>query len=197
MDKCGGRVKTCNRLITAIDPGDLSNFRNRVLAISSVHTLNCDQTPAHTRTMPHFQRADVTKVKPTALLVVALWIFWGFGYQTVGKRLVSQVDGTVISRRNVAYPVAPARYSTEYIVRGLDGQNHVYVAGPTDASLPRTVPVGTTLKKLRWHWAYEENGQVIDSFGWVFYGVVLAIGTTLLVWSLKLRSQQSRLSSPQ
>jgi len=182
-------------LVALIDHhGDLPNFRNRALTISSMHTLNQVQSPPHTRVMPHFQRAEVTTVKPTALLLLSLWIFWGFGYETAAKRLLSHVEGTVISRREVAYPLARARYSTEYIVRGLDAQNRGYVAGPTDASLPRTIPVGTSVKKLRWHWAYEENGQVVDSFGWIFYGVVLAIGTAFLVWSLKLRSQQNRLS---
>ena len=144
--------------------------------------------------MPPVQRADGTKVKPTVLLLLSFWIFWGFGYETLAKRLLLQVEGTVISRREVAYPLAPARYSTEYIVRGRDGQDRGYVAGPTDATLSRTIPAGTSLKKLRWHWAYEENGQLIDSFGWLFYGFILAIGTASLVWGLKVRSRENRLS---
>lgn len=130
----------------------------------------------------------MTNVKPTALLLLSLWIFWGFGYETLAKRLSAHVEGTVISSREVAYPLAPARYSTEYIVRGLNGQNQTYVAGPTDASLPRTIPVGTHVKKLPWHWSYEENGQLTDSFGWLFYSLVLAVGTSCLVWSVMLRA---------
>src|SRR5215813_8843563 len=114
------------------------------------------------------------RAKPM-LFIVSLWIFWGFGYETFVKRMVSQVEGIVISRQKIAYPIAPARYSMEYVVLGSDGQNHVYIAGPTAASLPRTIPVGTRLKKERWHWSYEENGQQLDNFGWVFYIVLLAI----------------------
>src|SRR5215471_19647718 len=125
-------------------------------------------------------------LRPTALLL-SLWLFWGFGYETVAKRLSAHVEGTVISRREIAYPLAPARYSTEYIVRGPDGNNQSYVAGPTDASLPRTIPVGAKLRKRPWHWSYEENEQVTDSSGWFFYALVLGIGTACLVWSALLR----------
>lgn len=133
-------------------------------------------------------------LKSAVLLLFAIWIFWGFGYETLAKRLFSQVEGTVISRRNIAYSAAPAKYSTEYVVCGQDGQNRSYVAGPTDASLPRTIPVGASLKKLRWHWSYEQNGQPIDKFGWVFYGVALAMGAVSLMWSLMLRNHKSSLS---
>ena len=139
-------------------------------------------------------RKIVKRLKSIALLLLALWIFWGFGYETVAKRLFSQVEGTVISRRNIAYSAAPARYSTEYVVCGHDGQNHSYVAGPTDASLPRTIPVGASVKKLRWHWSYEQNGQLTDEFGWVFYGVVLGMGAVSLVWSMMLGNRTSPLS---
>jgi hypothetical protein len=136
----------------------------------------------------------MSNLKPMVLLLFSLWLFWGFGYETVAKRLSSHVEGTVISRREMAYPLAPARYSAEYIVRGLDGHNQSYVAGPTDASLPRTIALGTNLRKLPWHWSYEENGQVTDTFGWVFYAMVLAIATACLVWSVMLRSPKNRLS---
>ena len=139
-------------------------------------------------------RKIVRTLKSTALLLLALGIFWGFGYETVAKRLFSQVEGTVISRRDIADSATPRRYSTEYIVCGLDGQNHSYVAGPTDASLPRTIPVGANVKKLRWHWSYEQNGQLTDQFGWVFYGVVLAMGALSLLWSLRLRNAKIPLS---
>lgn len=139
-------------------------------------------------------RKIVRTLKSGALLLLALWTFWGFGYETVAKRLFAQVEGTVISRRDIAFAPAPARYSTEYVVAGLDGQNYSYVAGPTDASLPRTIPVGASVKKLRWHWSYEQNGQLIDRFGWVFYGVVLAIGTIALAWSLRIRYEKNPLS---
>ena len=121
-----------------------------------------------------------------ALLLFSLFLFWGFGYETVAKRLSSHVEGTVISRHEVPSSLAPARYSTEYLVRRLDGQTQSYVAGPTDASLPRAFAVGTNLRKLPWHWSYEENGQVKDTFGWVFYALVLAIAAACLVWSVML-----------
>jgi len=141
--------------------------------------------------VPKTNKSPAT-VKPTILLLVAFWIFWGFGYQTLLKRLLSQVEGIVISRQVITDPIAPARYSTEYVVLGPDNQNHNYIAGPTDASLPRTIPVGTKIKKVRWRWSYEENGRQLDDFGWIFYLVVLTMNTACLAWALQLWHQGNR-----
>jgi len=122
---------------------------------------------------------------PAIPLIFGLFILWGFGYETVGTRLKTQLEGVVVSSRDIPSTGAP-RYATEYTLRGPDGRESVYVAGATDASLPRSMPVGTTLKKQRWHLAYEKNGQRVDDFGVSFYGMMLGIAVACLAWSIFL-----------
>jgi hypothetical protein len=45
----------------------------------------------------------------------------------------------------------------------------------TDASLPRSMPVGTYLKKQKWHLYYERNEQRVNDFPIVFYQVTFGI----------------------
>jgi hypothetical protein len=122
---------------------------------------------------------------PAIPLIFGLFILWGFGYETVGTRLKTQLEGVVVSSRDIPSTGAP-RYATEYTLRGPDGRESVYVAGATDASLPRSMPVGTSLKKQRWHLAYEKNGQRVDDFGVSFYGMMLGIAVACLAWSIFL-----------
>jgi hypothetical protein len=96
---------------------------------------------------------------------------------------MAQLDGVVVSRRDIPSTGAP-RYATEYTVRGPDGRESIYTAGATDASLPRSMPVGTSLKKRRWHLDYEKNGQRVDDFGVYFYSLVLGVGLGFVTWSV-------------
>jgi hypothetical protein len=124
-------------------------------------------------------------LNPAIPLIFGLFILWGFGYETVGTRLKTQLEGVVVSSRDIPSTGAP-RYATEYTLRGPDGRESVYVAGATDASLPRSMPVGTSLKKQRWHLDYEKNGQRVDDFGVSFYGMVLGTAVACLAWSFLL-----------
>jgi hypothetical protein len=110
-------------------------------------------------------------------------------YETVGARLKTEVDGVVISSRDVPSTGAP-RYATEYTLRGPDGRETIYVAGATDASLPRSLPVGTTLKKERWHLDYEKNGERVEDFGVFFYASIIGIALACVVWSFVLWRRQ-------
>lgn len=75
------------------------------------------------------------------------------------------------------------RYASEYTIRESDGNERIYEVGATDASLPRGLPVGTDVKKLRWQVSYEENGQRVDGIGLLaFYVTVLSLGLGLVVW---------------
>jgi hypothetical protein len=134
-------------------------------------------------------------VNPLVPLMLGLWIIWGFGFETVGRRLKTKVDGVVISSRDLPSTGAP-RNATHYTLRGLDGDS-VYVAGPTDASLPRSLPIGTHLRKQRWHLDYERNGERVDDFPISFYSVTFGIAFSCLFWSFTLwrdRRQQLPLS---
>jgi hypothetical protein len=67
----------------------------------------------------HFNFNTTDTRQPAVLFLFALFIFWGFGFETVGKRLYTRLDGTVISSRDV---YKWQRRGTEYILRGPDAQ---------------------------------------------------------------------------
>lgn len=112
--------------------------------------------------------------QPAWLAVIGLLILYGFGWQTVGRRLLLQADGTIVASRDEPAKGAP-RYATEYKVRGPGGSEQVLWSGATDASLARSMPVGTRIKKVRWQLGYERDGAWVG-FPYVFYDVVLGVG---------------------
>ncbi|MGB2675763.1 MAG: hypothetical protein WAN12_01595 [Candidatus Acidiferrum sp.] len=122
-------------------------------------------------------------------LAFSLWILYGFGYETLYQRLVTQVEGVIVSSRDVHSPNNP-RYATEYIVRAADGREAGYVAGASDASLPRSLPVGTTIKKRKWHLDYERDGEHVSDFPTALYVLTLGAAVAGLVWSIRLWRQQ-------
>ena len=129
------------------------------------------------------------KRKAWIRIFFGLFILWGFGWETIGRRLQTNVDGVIVSSRDVPSKGAP-RYATEYTVRGLDGQEQVFFGGPTDASLPRSMPVGTRIRKQQWHLDYEENGRRVEFPEKYFYDFVLACGFGIILWGLlTLRSE--------
>jgi len=64
-------------------------------------------------------RADNDRRKATTFIAFGLFILWGFGLNTVGRRLLTSIDGVIVARR--AVPGA-----TEYTVRGNDGREQVF-----------------------------------------------------------------------
>lgn len=121
--------------------------------------------------------------KATVFILFGLFMLWGFGWETVGRRLMTSIDGVIVARRAV-----PSG-GTEYIVRRDDGSEQIIWAGASDASLPTSMPVGTRIRKKPWQLDYERDGRR-KSFPWVFYSSVLGIALSLVVWgTLILRSQ--------
>jgi hypothetical protein len=129
------------------------------------------------------------KGRPIVLFALALWLFWGFGYQTVWRRLLMDVEGTVISARDVTSPLAPSRRGTEYVILSPAGRTIHYIAGATDASLSRDIPIGAHIKKQQWQLSYEQDGQRID-FPTPFYVVMLSIAVGIVVWGGRLKVQE-------
>ena len=123
------------------------------------------------------------------MIAAGIFILFGFGFETVGLRLWIDVDGTVTSSTDLPDRRA-ARYATDYTIRGPDGHESTYTAGATDASLARSLPVGTRLIKRRWELGYFVDGRWI-AFPVYFYGPVLALGFWLLVSGL-LRQRRER-----
>jgi hypothetical protein len=154
-----------------------------VYAPTDVATETFHDKPRKART--EFRTTTTGGPNPIVLLLFGLWIIWGFGFDTVGRRLEVQLDGVVTSSRDIPTTRGP-RFATEYTLRGPDGQDHIYVAGFTDASLPRSMPVGTYLKKQRWHLDYERNRRHVDDFPIFFYQVMLGIALGCVVWSVIL-----------
>ena len=129
-------------------------------------------------------------MKPLVLAVWSIWMIGGFGFYTLGNRLWAQLDGTIIASRDIPSTRGP-RYVTEYTLRGPDGRESLYTGGSTDSRLPRSMPVGTVLKKKRWHLDYERDGQHI-SFNLPVYLGILAIGFAGLAWSVLLSRRQRK-----
>jgi hypothetical protein len=127
---------------------------------------------------------------PILPLLFALIMMWTT-LPAVWSRLVTHVNGIVISSRDIPATNAP-RYATDYTLRGPDGQTYRYLAGPTDASLPRSMPIGTSLKKQRWRLDYERDGRRVGDFGVLFYGLFLALAIGCLAWSARLRRRPAQ-----
>jgi hypothetical protein len=142
-------------------------------------------TPQEPATLPR------KKPSPWVLILFGLFILWGFGWETIGRRLQTEVDGVIIGSRDVPSKGEP-RYATEYTVRGLDGNQEVFWGGATDASLPRSMPVGTRIRKRRWRLDYERNGRRVDFPELYFYDVVLCCGFGITVWGVVLLRSQTK-----
>jgi hypothetical protein len=136
--------------------------------------------------MSEEQQKKKTGFRPVVLFLFGIWILWGFGFQTVWKMLQTEISGVVVSSRNIHHWYeGNSRYSTRYQIRGEDGQEREYMAGPTDGTMQRNMPVGTKLKKRRWQLDYERDGERIH-FPIVFYDITLGIGLAALLWSFQL-----------
>jgi hypothetical protein len=127
-----------------------------------------------------------TKTNPLVPILAAIWIFWAFGCYTIGERLWTQLDGVVTSSRDIPFLAYSGRYATQYTILGRDGHETTYTAGCTDGSLPRSMPVGTVLRKIRWHLDFERDGQTIPFAQLPFYFLTFAVGIAFLIWGIVL-----------
>jgi hypothetical protein len=134
-------------------------------------------------------QSSKTNFNPAVLILWSLWMLWAFGYHTLWLRLMTECEGIVISSQDIP-PTRGPRYATQYTLAGPDGQSHTYIAGPTDASLPRSMPVGTRVKKKRWRLSFQRNGQQVNDFNVIFYTLILMVATACLFWGI--RSWQQR-----
>jgi hypothetical protein len=129
-------------------------------------------------------------LRPGALALFAAWMLFMGGREPL-QRLWIAVDGTVVS----AETTTSNRTVTRYVLRTRDGQQMEYVAGPTDYSLPRRLPVGTVLHKERWRLSFVRDGREVNTFPILFYVVLVLGGLGLEVfayrlWKLKKSGQQ-------
>ena len=130
---------------------------------------------------------------PVVLAVWSLWMLW-VALSPVWSRLNTELDGVVISAQDIP-PSRGPRYATKYSLRGRDGHTSEYFAGATGDSLPRSMPVGTYLKKPKWTIYYDRNGRRFDS-GPPWLSVLEAcFGIWCLVWSIWTILREKRMDS--
>lgn len=117
------------------------------------------------------------------LLAVMAWLFGG---SEIYRRADFAVDGTLVSSTTTCVQPTKNRCASEYVVQSNDGVRTSFVAGSTDSSLPRELPVGTVISKSRWSIDYFLNGQRVDDFPVVFYAVVMTFGVLCLcLWGAR------------
>ena len=115
-------------------------------------------------------RESIPNLVPLALLI---WLFAG---HEIYQRAAVSLDGTVVSSETSCVQPYNNRCDTTYVVEGLDHTRSTYVAGPTDESLERRLPVGTFIRKDKWSLTYSVNGKKISDFPVVFYGGLMGFG---------------------
>ena len=116
---------------------------------------------------------------PYVVAAAALWFLF-MGVNEITGRLLIEVEGVVVSSRTTA----GNRPVTAYVLRGSDGEERGYTAGPTDKSLPRRLPVGTYLGKNKYELSYVENGKVVNDFPLGFYVGICCVGIMLAWWGI-------------
>jgi hypothetical protein len=127
---------------------------------------------------PRAARAAQDRTRVLLPLAMGLWILWAFGFQTVYRRAATALDGTIVASVTVPAGGGP-RHGTAYRLRAPGGAVVAYDAGPTDASLPRDLPVGTALRKRRWQLGYWRDGRW-QPFPVLLYAAILGVGAALL-----------------
>jgi hypothetical protein len=133
------------------------------------------------------------KANPLVLAVWSLWMLWVF-LSPVWFRLDTELDGVVTSAQDIP-PTRGPRYATRYTLRGADGKEREYIAGATWDSLPRSMPIGTYLKKPKWTMYYDRDGRRFES-GFPLVSIVGAcFGCWCLVWSTRKLLHEKRVDN--
>ncbi len=100
----------------------------------------------------------------------AMWCFAAMMFLlatwTVGGRLIIEAKGTIVESQEGHGP----RHSTLYKLKQVDGTYQTLLSGPTDASLPRDLPIGISIEKQRWRLGYSIDGNYRIGFPIGFYG---------------------------
>lgn len=121
------------------------------------------------RRIPTF-RESIPNLAPFALLI---WLFAG---HEIYQRANVVLNGVIVTSKTDCVQPYNNRCATEYVVESADHAHVVYVAGPTDASLRRRLPVGTRIRKDKWSLTYFVNGKKVDDFPTRFYGGLMLFG---------------------
>jgi len=126
-------------------------------------------------------REWLREIAPGFVIVVAIGIFWTFGYNGVWHRLQIDLEGKVTTRQDfpqTRYTHGPTTLYT--LIKG-DGTIREYTATATDPSLPRTIPIGAYVMKRKGELFYFLNGERIDDFPLTAYIVLLCVGLGCMI----------------
>jgi hypothetical protein len=126
-------------------------------------------------------REWLREAAPGILLLLAIGLFWTFGYNGIWHRLQIDVEGTVTARQDLPQNKYTHGPTTLYTLRTSDGAFLEYTATRTDPSLPRTIPVGVNVTKRKGEMVYFLNGRRIDDFPLQAYVIFLGFGTAFLI----------------
>ncbi len=108
------------------------------------------------------------------------------GISEILQRAQIQLDGEITAAHTECEQPHNNRCVTYYTFRTLDGSSIGYAAGPNDHSLQRWLPVGTSVKKQKWHLSYQIDGRLIDDFPTRFYvGALIFACCFGLVWIIR------------
>ena len=119
--------------------------------------------------------------KSVVFTLSALWILWSFGFQTLWVRYPTELEGVVVYSHHTS---RTPRYGTEYVIRDASGHDTHNVAGATDASLDRSIPVGSRIEKKWGQLGYALDGEW-QSFPVVFYGAAMGLAVPALSGSAR------------
>jgi hypothetical protein len=97
------------------------------------------------------------------LLFATYACFWAF-VPAMWELRNTELNGIVVSSQDVPAKGAP-QYETYYVVKKSDGSMINYVAGPAITSLPRSMPIGTVIRKIRGETRYQIDGHWVGSGG--------------------------------
>jgi hypothetical protein len=129
-----------------------------------------------------------TKLKPAAMAIFSVWILY-LAYSTIAGRMEIEADGTILKREAFTRYGRPGAV---YTLAAPDGSSHTLASGSTDSSLPRELPVGSRIVKLKNHLSYTLDGRTISDFPLPFYGLTAGLGLSLLAFSGILFMQQRK-----
>ena len=121
------------------------------------------------------------------LAAAAVWCLY-LGVGEIWQRLMIEIEGIIVSSE----PTTGNRPMTTYLLRGNNGAEQHYLAGATDAYLPRRLPEGTQIEKRRLELLWRRNGVTVNDFPLTFYLVWCAVGIALALWAC----MQWRLNRP-
>ncbi len=108
------------------------------------------------------------------------------------------IGSTSVARKdNVPFPPWSRNRANRYLIRDLDGREHVYYADWSEGNLDG-FPIGTSIRKQRWHMEYEENGRTRNDFPLGIYIMpmmldsFLVAASVIVVMMIRARNRRNR-----